>query len=155
MITVMIPIILITLLLLCLIRIYIHYIKTQRKIGTVEIIQVGQVYAVRVFGYAAHCNCSPVRLKPSEKSHTPEWHFVDNYGNMAYSPANGALTKSAQFDTFLEANNAAEKARYFVAKDEARAKIDEFEKLIEKRYSEILSEAEKWFESLERNGSNL
>lgn len=148
MIAVMIPIILSTLPLMYL---CIHYIKTQRKIGTVEIIQVAQVYAVRVFGYAAHCNCSPVRLKPSEKSYTPDWHFVDKYGNMAYSPANGALAKSAQFDTFLEANNAAEKARYFVTKMKVPGSAGTPDLTIRVPQIESLCDALV----VQRNGSNL
>jgi hypothetical protein len=90
--------------------------KLKKKLGTVEIIQVGQLYAVRVFGYQAHNNCSPVRLMPSEEYDTPDWFFVDINGYMAYTPADGTLIKSAQFENLIDANKAASKARYFADK---------------------------------------
>lgn len=90
--------------------------ELKKKLGTVEIIQVGQLYAVRVFGYRAHNNCSPVRLMPSEASDTPNWFFVDINGDMAYTPVDGTLIKSAQFENMIDANKAASKARYFADK---------------------------------------
>jgi len=89
--------------------------KLKKKLGTVEIIQLGQLYAVRVFGYRAHNNSSPVRLMPSEASDTPNWFFVDINGYMTYTP-DGILTKSAEFENLIEANKAAERARHFVDK---------------------------------------
>lgn len=90
--------------------------KLKKKLGTVEIIQLGQLYAVRVFGYRAHNNCSPVRLMPSEASDTPNWLFVDINGYMAYTPVDGTLIKSAQFENMIDANKAASRARYFADK---------------------------------------
>jgi hypothetical protein len=90
--------------------------KLKKKLGTVEIIQVGQLYAVRVFGYRAHNNCSPVRLMPSNLYETPDWYFVDINGYMAYTPVDGTLIKSAQFENMIDANKAASKARYFADK---------------------------------------
>ena len=90
--------------------------ELKKKLGTVEIIQVGQLYAVRVFGYRAHNNCSPVRLMPSEEYDTPDWHFVDINGYMAYTPVDGTLIKSAQFENMIDANKAASRARYFADK---------------------------------------
>jgi hypothetical protein len=90
--------------------------KLKKKLGTVEIIQLGQLYAVRVFGYRAHNNCSPVRLMPSNLYETPDWYFVDINGYMAYTPVDGTLIKSAQFENMIDANKAASKARYFADK---------------------------------------
>jgi hypothetical protein len=90
--------------------------KLKKKLGTVEIIQLGQLYAVRVFGYRAHNNCSPVRLMPSNLYETPDWYFVDINGYMTYIPAKGTLIKSAQFENMIDANKAASKARYFADK---------------------------------------
>lgn len=94
-----------------------HILK--KKLGTVEIIKVGQIYAVRVFGYRAHNNYSPVRLLPSNPDdpyETPDWYFVDINGYMAYTPDDGTLIKSAQFENMVDANKAAEMARYFADK---------------------------------------
>ena len=90
--------------------------KLKQKLGTVEIIQVGQLYAVRVFGYRAHNNYSPVRLLPNNPYETPDWYFVDINGYMSYTPAAGTLIKSAQFEKLVDANKAAEQARYFASK---------------------------------------
>jgi len=69
--------------------------KLKKKLGTVEIIQLGQLYAVRVFGYRAHNNCSPVRLMPSEASDTPDWFFVDINGYMSYTPVDKKAVASS------------------------------------------------------------
>ena len=106
----------ILLLVILFIIIKIEEIKVKKKLGTVEIIQVGQLYAVRVFGYRAHNNSSPVRLMPSKQCDTPDWHFVDINGYMAYTPVDGTLIKSAQFENMIDANKAASKARYFADK---------------------------------------
>ena len=101
---------------ICLISSAISDRKLKKKLGTVEIIQVGQLYAVRMFGYRAHNNCSPVRLMPSKAYDTPDWFFVDINGYMAYTPADGTLIKSAQFENLIDANKAASRARYFADK---------------------------------------
>lgn len=123
----------------------------KKKVGTVEIIQVGQVYAVRVFGYSAHSTSCPVRMMPSESSTDPEWHFVDIRGNMAYAPTNGALTKSAMFETFFDANKAAEQARYFAGKMKVPGSAGTPDLTIRVPQSESLCDALV----VQRNGTNL
>ena len=117
---IMLFVILISIAILFLVIVYISIkieeYKLKKKLGTVEILQVGQVYAVRVFGYRAHNNCSSVRLMPSNAYDTPDWFFVDINGYMAYTPANGTLIKSAQFENLIDANKAASRARYFADK---------------------------------------
>lgn len=136
---------------ICLISSAISDRKMKKKIGTVEIIQVGQVYAVRLFGYRAHSNNCPVRMMPSESSTYPDWFFVDICGNMAYIPSKRALVKSAQFETFNDANKAAEKARYFADKMKIPGSAGTPDLTIRVPQSESLCDAIV----VQRNGTNL
>lgn len=136
---------------ICLISSVISDRNLKKKLGTVEIIQVGQFYAVRVFGYRAHSTSCPVRLMPSESATYPEWLFVDINGNMAYTPSNHGLTKSAQFETFIDANKAAEQARYFASKMKVPGSAGTPDLTVRVAQTESLCDALV----VQRNGKNL